>query len=487
MSKDLFLIIPGFFYIGDYQKALYYGDLPLGTLQLSAYLRKKENVNSQIVDLRVEGEKNENLSQLIPDERLFMEAVLDTVAKYDIQDYLNIGINCYTSFQYLQTDLIAKILRKAYPDKNIIVGGYHPTAVPEDFTYENSPFDYVIRGEGESKLSELFRSGSLKRQQRHDKTRVIDDHNCVNVDSLPFPDYELYLAQYPFKDKFKFELYASRGCPYQCAFCATNYKFRSFRFQKFKDDFERLCEIVEEYNKNRLKISFADQSFDRIKDNERILEYIIQNNLQDRIDFSCQCRVETFANAMHLIDLYRKANVVIGFGFESASKKILREMHKTKKPRKYVRIMKKILDEYKDSEDVYCRLNLLAGFPGESRRTFNKTIHFIEKHALHRNIQISPTLFSNYPNVFVYQNMERYERKYGTKFIKEWWKLKSNPLKTSVPERPSKKYPKKQLIGDYKGKYLPILKISKRNTFLELHSWKTFLEEWLSELPDNTT
>ncbi|TFG05591.1 MAG: hypothetical protein EU539_09130, partial [Promethearchaeota archaeon] len=64
MSKDLFLIIPGFFYIGDYQKALYYGDLPLGTLQLSAYLRKKENVNSQIVDLRVEGEKNENLSQL---------------------------------------------------------------------------------------------------------------------------------------------------------------------------------------------------------------------------------------------------------------------------------------------------------------------------------------------------------------------------------------------------------------------------------------
>ncbi|MFX0069525.1 MAG: B12-binding domain-containing radical SAM protein, partial [Candidatus Hermodarchaeota archaeon] len=475
--NDLLFIIPGFFYIEDYQKLLYFNDLPLGTLQISAYLKNNLDIKTQIVDLRIEAEKNPKLEINEPDSNQFKDAFLNTIENNNVQEFQNIGINCYTSFQYIQTYLIAQILREKYPNKNIIVGGYHPTAVPEDFSYNNSPFDVVIRGEAESNLLDLFNSFTLNNELKHNKTRVVGNNNCVDVNSLPFPDYELYLEKYPLYDRFNFEFYISRGCPYQCAFCATNYKFRSFRFEKFKRELEKLCELVEKYNRNRLKIAFADQSFDRVNISEKVLDYLIQNDLQERFTFSCQCRVETFAKNLNLIEKYRKSNMVIGFGFESASHKLLKEMHKTNKPKRYVNTMNRILDEYKDSNDVYCRLNVLAGFPGESSATFFETVNFIDRHALHRNIQISPTLFSNYPNVFVYKNMKYYEEKYGSKFIKEWWKIKSNPFKNSVPEKLSSSYTIKQLLKDYKEHYLKILKVSHRNILPQLLLWKNFFDK----------
>ena len=149
-NSNLFLIIPGFFYIEDYQKLLYYTDIPLGTIQLSSFLKEKANVITNIVDLRIEGEKEKDLGAPEPIEEKFKKSLLRVLEQNDIQDFQNIGINCYTSFQYLYTDLIANILRKEFPKINIIVGGYHPTAVPEDFSYKNSPYDFIIRGEAES-------------------------------------------------------------------------------------------------------------------------------------------------------------------------------------------------------------------------------------------------------------------------------------------------------------------------------------------------
>ena len=113
--------------------------------------------------------------------------------------------------------------------------------------------------------------------------------------------------------------------------------------------------------------------------------------------------------------------MIVGYGFETANKLLLKEMHKTENPSGYIKMMLTILNEYKNNEGSYCRLNLIAGFPGETEGSFNETIEFVKTHGIHRNIQISPSLFSNYPNVFVYKNMEYYEEKYGTKFIKKWW------------------------------------------------------------------
>lgn len=478
-NNNLLFIIPGFFYIEKYQKLLYYNDIPLGTLQISSFLREKANIETQIIDLRVEQDKYPNLAINEPHKDQFKDFLLKCLENNHLQEFQTIGINCYTSYQYLQTDLIATILRQEFPKKNIIVGGYHPTAVPEDFAYKDSPFDFIIRGEAELILLNLFRSGNLKKRN---ETHIMSSNGCIDINSLPFPDYELYLEQYPYRNKFKFEFLMSRGCPYQCAFCGKNFEFRSFTFKKFKEDFKKLCRIVEEYNNYSLKIAFADQSFNRVSISDKVIDYLIQNGLHKRFSFSCQSRVESFMNRSDLIKKYTACRMVIGFGFESASKKLLPEMHKTDNPKEYIKTMKSILNLYKDSNGTYCRLNLLSGFPGEDQGTFNETVDFMHDNALHKNIQISPTLFSNYPNVYVYKNMAEYENKYGSIFIKDWWKLRLNPFKNSVPEKPSKSYTKKQLIEDYKDNYFDALKVWRKDMFAELVQWKIFFNKWYDEL-----
>ena len=186
-NKNLLFIIPGFFYIKDYQKLLYSNDLPLGTLQLSSFLKERANIETQIVDLRVEQENYPNLAINVPSKPIkcflkrillkkkairiqekfdqFKNSFLRCLENNNIQEFNNIGINCYTSYQYLQSDLIAYILKEEFPKINIIVGGYHPTAVPDDFSYRNSPYDYVIRGEAELILLDLFKLNNGKNSE----------------------------------------------------------------------------------------------------------------------------------------------------------------------------------------------------------------------------------------------------------------------------------------------------------------------------------
>ncbi|MHA1149655.1 MAG: B12-binding domain-containing radical SAM protein [Promethearchaeota archaeon] len=480
LNKNLLFIIPGFFYIEPYQKILYYHDFPLSTLQLSSYLRQEQDINTDIIDLRLEEEKYKNLSQ---NSDLFEDHFNKVLEKYNVQNFNYIGINCYTSFQFAQTEKISKILKENYPALKIIVGGYHPTAIPEDFNYKNAPYDYIIRGEAEIPLKYILNSTSILRDCN---PIILDSNESMDINELPFPDYDLYLRKYPKSRAFRIDLYFSRGCPYQCAFCADNYKFRAFKQDHLITYLKKIDSLVEKFNIQNPKIGFADQSFNKIPNINKILDYLIDNNYKEEYSMSSQSRLETIHEDPELIERFIDCGIIIGYGLESANKKLLVEMHKTTNPLKYLEASKDIINLYKDQNKIYCRLNILIGFPGETRETFDETVDFINKYAIHENIQISPSLFSNYPNVFVYKNMDYFERKFGTEFIQEWWKLNTNLLKKSIPIKTSSNYTLRHLIEDYKDKYISILKHFKHDTFANLVKWKQFYNRWhreLSEIP----
>lgn len=484
MNQNILFIIPSYFYIEEYQRLLYYNDLPLGVLQLSSFLKERTNIETSIIDLRIEEKKFNGLLTDPFDNDAFKDTFIKLLEDFSLQDFEYVALSCYNSFQYLYTNVISQIVKEEFPHLSIIVGGYHPTAVPEDFTFKGSSFDYIIRGEAEKALLEIVRDNNMKMIKKSNGDpfpKVLTSKTSIDVNSLPFPDYDLYLRKYPYKNEFNFDFYMSRGCPYQCAFCATNYRFRCYDFGNFKRHFQRLCNIVEEFNNNSPKISFADQSFNRVGIKRKVLEHIFTNKLYEKFTFSCQSRVETVENDEALIRLFRHCKMIIGFGFETASKEMLKIMHKTDDPTHYINMMKKILQQYKNEGDQYCRINLLSGFPGESSESFFDTISFLEENAIHENIQLSPSLFSNYPNVYVYSNMNYYEKKYGAEFIKEWWKLKSNPFKNSVPEMLSSTYYKKDLINDYKENYIRIIRAFKKSSFNHLVIWKAFFNKWYRE------
>ncbi len=132
---------------------------------------------------------------------------------------------------------VARIVRTVAPRAHTVLGGVHPTLDPDGALAEPD-VDFVIRGEGEAALAALAQALQDGRSpegidglcHRLDgalvisgKARRIDD-----LDSLPMPDY----AAFPIDRYIEhnqslrgirgISMIVSRGCPYQCAFCAVH-------------------------------------------------------------------------------------------------------------------------------------------------------------------------------------------------------------------------------------------------------------------------
>ncbi|MBD3255113.1 MAG: hypothetical protein GF383_08460, partial [Candidatus Lokiarchaeota archaeon] len=192
-DRNILFLIPEFPNIGEYQKSLYHNDIPLGTIQIASYLKENADVKCDVIDLRMENDQKSHSYLASLDSEKFRIPFVKLLEKNVIQEYQNISINCYTSFQYLMTELMAKIVREEFPEKNIIVGGYHPSGVPADFTYKNSPYDIIVRGEAEKVLLDLFTSKKLDSKINFKNPQVMLADKVIDINDLPFPDFELYL------------------------------------------------------------------------------------------------------------------------------------------------------------------------------------------------------------------------------------------------------------------------------------------------------
>src|SRR5512139_402014 len=100
-------------------------------LLLAAAIRKKTDAVVDVVDLDM--------------ERAFGAVDLSRLVQggYDL-----VGISCYSSYDYLKVMAIAARLRELLPKAWLVTGGYHPSARPEEFSGGDSPFDFVVVGDG---------------------------------------------------------------------------------------------------------------------------------------------------------------------------------------------------------------------------------------------------------------------------------------------------------------------------------------------------
>jgi hypothetical protein len=94
-------------------------------------------------------------------------------------DYDLLAISCNSSFHYLGAMDLAEKVRMADSKLTIVVGGCHATAAPDDFIAPRSPFDVVVKGEGELALLELARS----HQPRPPSRRFDRDALCHSMRS----------------------------------------------------------------------------------------------------------------------------------------------------------------------------------------------------------------------------------------------------------------------------------------------------------------
>ena len=188
------------------------------------------------------------------------------------------GLICYTSFSN-QFHYIKKIAPAVKKELGIptICGGIHATVNPEDAISVDG-IDMVCIGEGEKTIVEL--ADNLEKKQDFSKIKSLWIKNNGEVikkevgelnqdlDSLPEPDRELFDFRNLSGTKLgKLNVIATRGCPYQCGYCANHQlqniyqgKGKYVRFRSVDKVIDEIRKVKEKYPEMN-HLEFLDDCF----------------------------------------------------------------------------------------------------------------------------------------------------------------------------------------------------------------------------------
>lgn len=293
-----------------------------------------------------------------------------------------IGITVVTS-AYPRVMELCKTVRNCCEAK-IILGGPHPTALPEP-TLRETGADAVIVGEGEKTITELaiHKDWSkvdgiayLDKSEKFVKTEPREIEN--DIDKLPWPAWHLMApAKYPnsphgiiSKNFPTAPIITSRGCPYDCSFCAVNniwqHKFRRRSPKNVVDEMEYLVKTF-----GVKEIHIEDDNFTLVREHaEKISQEIIDRKLN--ISWKCPNGVRADRLDLDLLKLMKKSGCyLLAFGIESGSDAILKRHSKAidkEKIKGAVRMCKAV--------GIETQGFFILGLPGETKETIDETTRF---------------------------------------------------------------------------------------------------------------
>jgi len=303
----------------DYMR---YNSPPMGLISLAAYTRKE----CPFLNLKFIDQISEN-------------KIIKIIKKFSPEI---IGFSAVSENYYLVKKFAEKIKRIS-PDCILVLGGVHISTSPESF--QESPFDIAVRGEGEIAFTKLLKSIYKNKKINNkelreinglmfrNKDEIIDtgmSEFIENLDDLPVPARDLLNNSYyrlpTISGTGDFDspgvLITSRGCPHNCRFCSSYALWKS-RIRFFSA--ERIVKEIEIlYKKYKYKkMLFVDDVFTINKPRLReIISLLKKKNLLGKIKFYVLGRADSFDE--ELAQLLKQLNVVsVTFGIETGSQKIL--------------------------------------------------------------------------------------------------------------------------------------------------------------------
>ncbi|MBF0396307.1 MAG: B12-binding domain-containing radical SAM protein, partial [Desulfobacterales bacterium] len=126
----------------------------------------------------------------------------------------------------------AETIKSHHPDCKIVMGGHHPTSMPET-VMRCKYIDFVLRGEGEISIPLLAKSikknlpldnipGIVFRKQ--DETLHISEPTWIkDIEKLALPASHLIKTSFYRRNKKQaVTVVASRGCPIKCSYCSVS-------------------------------------------------------------------------------------------------------------------------------------------------------------------------------------------------------------------------------------------------------------------------
>lgn len=312
----------------------------------------------------------------------------------------------------------------------IFAGGPHPTLFPEEFLLQG--VDFVVRGEGEETISDLYDFQAGKKSLNdiagisyRKAGRIINNPIrplIEDLDTLPFPSWELFPVKNYRSDfrkkEFSLPVLSSRGCPAQCTFCYKGIFGDKFRVRKPVHIVEEIEHLKNKFHVEEFAI--IDDSFtSKPKRAMEVCDLIILKNIGLPWTLPAGIRVPTVSK--ELVSKLKAAGCYrVGLGIESGNQKILNSIKKgitLDQAKKAIKFLKE--------ERIESAAYFMIGNLEETEETMDQTINFA--------IELNPnyaqfTKATPYPGTEMYNTLKAQDRIIASSWDDYDSFLKSKPI-----------------------------------------------------------
>jgi hypothetical protein len=262
------------------------------------------------------------------------------------------------------TKWMCQEIKRRNPDILIAMGGPN---VHKNWFKVHPYYDYVIVGEGEQNLLKML--DEIEEGWRPTETITLrqPENERININQLPLPDYEsIDFSLYEVPNGVNSEI--SRGCTAKCTFCEETH-FWKYRQRQAVDLITELEWLY--YNKGTDIVWFIDSLINGNINELRAFALALKNKGLN-IRWTGYARHDGRMDLSYLQDLKDGGCIMFNFGCESASQKVLDDMHKGV-------TVGEMEQNFIDCKKVgiWAATNWIVGFPTEELQDYSDTMTFM--------------------------------------------------------------------------------------------------------------
>ena len=364
------------------------GNLPLGLMYIAAVL-ERDGSKAEILDAFMADSPARKVGDTV-EIGMNYESVAEEIRrrKPDI-----VGISNPFTCQTQHASKVADIVKAIDRDVPTVVGGPHVSAVPEEFMAEAKNVDLAVMGEGEYTMLDIVKLTEGKKRaaeiqgiayRQNDKIVQTPRRAFLeNLDDLPYPAYDLvdmesYLnpekIEYrSFKDR-AISMITSRGCPFNCVFCAVHLHMgKAFRAHSVDYVVNHVKHVVDKYRVKTIFFEDDNMTFD-LKRFDAICNGIISQKIKFKWETPNGIRADYLTLDL-LKKMKRSGCQSVFFGVESGDQHVLDDIISKSLDLNAVTNVAKMCRDIGLSTAAF----YIIGFPGEKKEDMLKTVDFALK------------------------------------------------------------------------------------------------------------
>ncbi|MFA6091874.1 MAG: radical SAM protein [Elusimicrobiota bacterium] len=278
---------------------------------------------------------------------------------------------------------------KKRTDAPIVFGNVHPTFHAEEVLRQDC-VDYAVRGEGELTLLELLETlEGMRRPQdvlglgfkENGKIRINAMRPLIeDLDSLPFPDKDLYYGVMPYLD-FGYTTMTGRGCPYRCTFCDNNTSMQLYKNEIPKPQkwtrrhspeyvVKEILWAKQRYGIAHVRFNDEDFSYDK----RWTREFCALYKKEAQVPYSAWVYPNTIDKEIASL-MAESGCDTVEMGIQSGSERLRRDvLHRNTSDAQIVEAMRALHEA-----GIRVKVDVILGLPGETKADLDATVRLLSR------------------------------------------------------------------------------------------------------------